>query len=53
MMEVNTTSVSRRDEKLDVEEWGDGEIVVHDGGECGAWVKFDPSDPMLDESYWG
>lgn len=53
MMEVNATRNSSRGEDLDVEEWGDGEIVVHAGGECGAWVKFDPDDPMLEASYWG
>lgn len=53
MKEVTTTPVSAQDEELDTEKWGDGEIVVHDGDECGAWIKFDPDDPMLDASYWG
>lgn len=45
-------SVQQSDGELDFEEWGDGEVVIHSGDDTGAWVKYDPEDPMLQLENW-
>lgn len=50
--ETETMSVQERSTEVEHRDWGDGEIVIADTDKTGAWVKYDPEDPMFDLSNW-
>lgn len=45
-------SVTQKEEEVSHREWGDGTVVIHEGSKTGAWVQYDPDDPMLDLENW-
>lgn len=45
-------SVTEKESSVGHRNWGDGDVVIHDDSSTGAWIKYDPEDPLLNLDNW-